>query len=115
MAAVAAWRRGGGGWWWRGPPGEALTFYTNYGSRKARDMEACPRVALTFLWLSLERQVARTQSSFLRIFVTSELVLVSWVTADCEKVARSLLERGRARTAGFGVVSGAQGCDATSF
>ena len=35
----------------------SFTFFTNYGSRKAREIESCPRVALTFLWLKLERQV----------------------------------------------------------
>lgn len=34
-----------------------FTFFTNYGSRKARDLEANPRAALVFTWLPLERQV----------------------------------------------------------
>ena len=34
-----------------------FTFYTNYGSRKARDLEANPRVALLFFWESIEQQV----------------------------------------------------------
>jgi len=33
-------------------------FFTNYGSRKARDLEANPRAGLTFFWPELERQVA---------------------------------------------------------
>lgn len=32
-------------------------FFTNYQSRKAREMDGNPQVALTFLWLELERQV----------------------------------------------------------
>jgi pyridoxamine 5'-phosphate oxidase len=32
-------------------------FYTNYTSRKARHLEACPFAALTFSWLALHRQV----------------------------------------------------------
>ncbi len=32
-------------------------FYSNYRSQKAQDIEANPHVALTFLWLGLERQV----------------------------------------------------------
>ena len=32
-------------------------FYTNYGSRKARDCDSNPNVALTFYWAELERQV----------------------------------------------------------
>ena len=34
-----------------------LTFFTNYASRKARDIEANPRVCATFLWADLQRQV----------------------------------------------------------
>jgi len=34
-----------------------FTFFTNYDSRKGREMEANPRVALVFLWHQLERQV----------------------------------------------------------
>ena len=36
---------------------EGLRFYTNYGSRKAREIAANPRVSLTFHWHQLERQV----------------------------------------------------------
>ncbi len=32
-------------------------FYTNYTSRKGQEMEANPRVSLTFYWAELERQV----------------------------------------------------------
>lgn len=34
-----------------------FVFYTNYNSRKAMDLERDPRVAITFFWPSLERQV----------------------------------------------------------
>jgi pyridoxamine 5'-phosphate oxidase len=34
-----------------------FTFFTNYDSRKGREMAANPRVALVFLWQPLERQV----------------------------------------------------------
>ena len=34
-----------------------FTFFTNYDSRKAREMAANPRVALAFPWHALERQV----------------------------------------------------------
>ena len=34
-----------------------LTFFTNYESRKAADLDANPRVAGNFLWLPLQRQV----------------------------------------------------------
>lgn len=34
-----------------------FTFFTNYDSRKGREMEANPRVAMVFLWHQLERQI----------------------------------------------------------
>src|SRR5436309_782878 len=34
-----------------------FAFFTNYGSRKARELEANPKAALTFPWTELERQV----------------------------------------------------------
>ena len=34
-----------------------LVFFTDYRSRKARDLAANPRAALTFLWKELDRQV----------------------------------------------------------
>ena len=34
-----------------------FTFFTNYDSRKGRELEANPRVALCFLWHQLERQI----------------------------------------------------------
>ena len=34
-----------------------FVFYTNYGSRKAEDLESNPRAALCFHWAILERQV----------------------------------------------------------
>ena len=36
---------------------EGFVFYTNYGSAKAQEMEATPKVSLLFPWLLLERQV----------------------------------------------------------
>jgi len=37
--------------------GERFTFFTNYGSRKAKAITADPRVTLTFPWYPMERQV----------------------------------------------------------
>jgi pyridoxamine 5'-phosphate oxidase len=34
-----------------------FTFFTNYNSRKAMDLERDPRTALTFFWPAMERQV----------------------------------------------------------
>ena len=36
---------------------KGLTFYTNYESRKAAQLEANPQAAANFLWLPLQRQV----------------------------------------------------------
>jgi pyridoxamine 5'-phosphate oxidase len=36
---------------------DGLVFFTNYESRKARDIEQNPRVSILFPWLELERQV----------------------------------------------------------
>jgi pyridoxamine 5'-phosphate oxidase len=37
--------------------GRGFVFYTNYGSRKSRELDVNPRVSLLFPWISLERQV----------------------------------------------------------
>ena len=39
-----------------------VTFYTNYGSAKGRDLDARPYAAAQFLWLAHERQVRLTGS-----------------------------------------------------
>lgn len=41
----------------KGIDAEGFRFFTNYGSRKAREIEVNPMVALTFHWYALERQV----------------------------------------------------------
>jgi pyridoxamine 5'-phosphate oxidase len=41
----------------KGLDAAGFVFYTNYASRKGRDLEAHPVAALTFLWKELERQV----------------------------------------------------------
>jgi len=41
----------------RGVDDRGFVFYTNYNSRKSKELEATPHAALTFFWLGLERQV----------------------------------------------------------
>ena len=41
----------------KGVDGRGFVFYTNYESRKGRELDAVPRAALLFPWLILERQV----------------------------------------------------------
>ena len=41
----------------KGADAAGLVFFTNYESRKGREMAANPHAALTFLWKELERQV----------------------------------------------------------
>src|SRR6266850_5250598 len=41
----------------KGVDDRGFVFYTNYGSRKAREMEATGRASVLFYWGSLERQV----------------------------------------------------------
>lgn len=41
----------------KGVDGRGFVFYTNYESRKGRDLEANPQASLVFAWLALERQV----------------------------------------------------------
>lgn len=41
----------------KGLDDRGFTFFTSYNSRKAADLAANPRAALTFLWKELERQV----------------------------------------------------------
>lgn len=41
----------------KGLDAEGLVFFTNYDSRKGRDIRSHPEVALAFTWLPLERQV----------------------------------------------------------
>ena len=41
----------------KGVDGRGFVFYTNYESRKGREIDANPKVSLLFPWLALERQV----------------------------------------------------------
>jgi len=50
----------------KGFDARGFRFYTNYESRKGRELEANPRAALTFHWAVLERQV-RIEGSVTRL------------------------------------------------
>lgn len=41
----------------KGVDGRGFVFYTNYQSRKGRELDAVPRATLLFPWIALERQV----------------------------------------------------------
>jgi pyridoxamine 5'-phosphate oxidase len=41
----------------KGLDARGFTFFTNYASRKGRELEENPRAAMTFLWKELQRQV----------------------------------------------------------
>jgi pyridoxamine 5'-phosphate oxidase len=41
----------------KGIDGRGFVFYSNYDSRKGRELEANPRATLVFPWIALERQV----------------------------------------------------------
>jgi pyridoxamine 5'-phosphate oxidase len=41
----------------KGVDGRGFTFFTNYDSRKSREMDANPNAALVFPWIAMERQV----------------------------------------------------------
>ncbi len=50
----------------KGADANGFSFYTNYDSRKGKDLDAHPFAALTFLWKELERQV-RIEGAVVRV------------------------------------------------
>jgi pyridoxamine 5'-phosphate oxidase len=87
----------------KGVSEKGFVFYTNYGSDKAQQMAAEPRVSLLFPWNSLDRQVivgGRVEKmSFAesaRYFVTRprESQLAAWASRQSRPIAkRALLEK----------------------
>jgi pyridoxamine 5'-phosphate oxidase len=81
----------------------AFVFYTNYFSRKGRELEKRPRACAVFLWSDLERQVRiegqveKTTAEESDAYYASRPLgarLSAWASAQSEKVAdRSTLER----------------------
>ncbi len=51
---------------------KGFVFYTNYASRKAREIEANPRAAMLFHWLEFDRQV-KIQGTVSRVGVAESL------------------------------------------
>lgn len=79
-----------------------FVFFTNYESTKAREIEACPRVALLLPWFPLERQV-KIRGEATRISAAESLKyflsrprgsqLGAWVSAQSSVISsRSVLE-----------------------
>lgn len=89
-----------------------FTFFTNYTSRKARELDENPRAALTFLWLPLERQV-RIEGSVSRLGQEASAAyfqsrprtsqIGAWVSRQSQSIASAgdLVQRERELTARF--------------
>lgn len=82
---------------------EGFVFYTNYGSRKARELEENPKAALLFPWIGLNRQVI-VQGDVTRVSKTESLryfasrprgsQLGAWVSEQSKAISsRGLLEQ----------------------
>ncbi len=80
-----------------------FVFYTNYGSRKARELAANPQAALLFPWLGLNRQV-RIQGAVKKVSKTESLryfasrprgsQIGAWVSEQSKAItSRGLLEQ----------------------
>jgi len=87
---------------YKGRDGEGLTFFTNYHSRKGRELERSPHCALVFHWAALEKQV-RVEGQVEKLDVKSsdayfatrprESQLGAWASAQSEPLAsREALE-----------------------
>jgi pyridoxamine 5'-phosphate oxidase len=87
----------------KGIDGGGFVFYTNYASRKGRELAARPRACLVFLWSDLERQVrieggvekvAAAESDAYYASRPLGARLSAWASAQSERVAdRATLER----------------------
>lgn len=87
----------------RGFDQSGFTFFTNYDSRKGRDLIENPQAALLFFWAEIERQV-RLEGSILKVadrvsddyFATRprESQIGAWVSPQSETIeSREFLER----------------------
>jgi pyridoxamine 5'-phosphate oxidase len=101
----------------------AFWFFTNYESRKARELETNPHAALLFFWPSIERQVriegrverlpsevsdryfaSRPRESQLSAIVSPQSSVVDWkeLTAERERAEREHAERPLVRPNNWG-------------
>ena len=81
---------------------QGFVFYTNYESRKARELESNPQAAANFLWMPLQRQVnvigrveRIPQAESLKYFLSRPLgsQLGAWTSPQSEVISsRSILE-----------------------
>jgi pyridoxamine 5'-phosphate oxidase len=67
-----------------GPDG--FLFYTNYGSRKARDLQADPRAALVFHWPEMHRQI-RVEGTTARVGETESATYFASRPRDAQVAA----------------------------
>ena len=87
----------------KGVEGGGFVFYTNYASRKGRELGAQPRACLVFLWAELERQVRiegrveKVASADADAYYASRPLgarLSAWASAQSDPVgSRAALER----------------------
>ncbi|HYL91285.1 MAG TPA: pyridoxamine 5'-phosphate oxidase [Burkholderiales bacterium] len=86
----------------KGIEGGGFVFYTNYASRKARELEASRKACLVFMWSALERQV-RIDGAIERVSAPDSDAyyqsrplgarLSAWASPQSERVAsRTVLE-----------------------
>ena len=91
----------------KGIEGGGFVFYTNYGSRKARELEARGAACLVFLWSPLERQV-RIDGAIERVSAAESDAyyqsrplgarLSAWASPQSERVpSRTVLESAMAQ------------------
>jgi len=90
----------------KGIEGGGFTFYTNYRSRKARELEARSSACLVFMWSQLERQVRidgrieRVSGAESDAYYASRPLgarLSAWASPQSERVAsRDILEKAMA-------------------
>ena len=87
----------------KGADAKGFVFFTNYSSRKGRDLAAHPLAALTFMWKELERQVriegavekvSAEESSAYYLTRTLGSRIGAWASPQSEKIEnRAWLEK----------------------